>query len=1284
MSSTAEIKSSIVLLNGKNYSTWRIQVKMALMKEGLWTLVTGMETPPDQSNAAQYEKYALRTHKALATIVLALDTSLLYIVGEEEDPALVWNKIENQFEKKTWSNKLNLRRRLHNARLREGGSVQEYLKELVDIFDELARLGEPLKEEDKVIYLLASLPESYNVLVTALEANIEVPKMDLVTEKILHEEFKLKSKKQSLSEDSGAAYYSTNYRSSRRSDKKLVCFGCGREGHIKRFCRFSNHDGNSAKNVNQKVMKVDDNLSDSDNGLVVDHICNISSTGNDWIIDSGATAHMSFLKENFNSYEDLKPPIKVCVGDGRPLEAVGRGNMDIIFILPSGEEKVSVLNNVLHVPQLSQNLISVAMAVENGKSCVFMDSQCRFLNKKSDCVAYATKKGKLYYLNYKSSLNDAVCNISCENDLLWHRRFGHISKSAMKKLADRKILDNKYNFNFIDCVSCINGKNKRNPFQSRPNVFAKKPLELIHSDVCSIGQNSLSSCKYFLLFIDDYSRYVWVYFMKNKYEVLNHFKLWKCMVENEFDSNIKIFRTDGGGEFCSNEFEIYLESGGIIHQKTIPKNPEQNGISERMNRTLVEMVRCMLHDSNLPKKFWAEALNTAVYLRNRSPTKSIDDKCPYEILYKCKPDVKNLKIFGCIAHAHVPKDERHKLDNKSIECIFLGYGKDIKGYRLFNLKKNRAFYSRDVIFRENDFYKYNDDIDNSHKECVISNLDDISVEEELNIDEPILDNFQGGNEISGRPKRNSNPPDRYGEWVSVALADSDTPLSVCEALSSPDCKSWKSALESEIYSLNKNKVWDLVELPKGVVPVGCKFIFKKKIGCDGYVNKYKCRLVAQGFSQKYGINFDETFSPVIRFETIRCLIAFSLQNDFELHHLDVCSAFLNGELKEQIFMKQPEGYVVKGKEHLFCRLNKSIYGLKQSPKCWNESLHNFLVKIGFEASLSDSCLYYKYENDSLVFIAVYVDDILLCSKDPVKTSKIKKLMCSEYEIKDLGLLKYFLGVEIKRCENSIWLGQSIYIKSMLTKYRMEDCKDMKTPFDYCNTNIPDDKAFDKTVYKQAIGSLIYLSIRTRPDIAFSVSRAAQKCENPTQTDWSCVKRIFRYLKSTSNTGIVFSKCDDFSCLGYSDSDWAGDSITRKSTSGYLFKLCGGPISWQSRKQSCVALSTAEAEFIALANCIQEALWLNNILSIFMNNNSIQINVDNQSAIHIAKNNQFHKRTKHIDIKFKFIRDCIEKKLVDVKYCCTELMLADFLTKGLTFERLNMLKFKSGVIALNME
>ena len=421
---------------------------------------------------------------------------------------------------------------------------------------------------------------------------------------------------------------------------------------------------------------------------------------------------------------------------------------------------------------------------------------------------------------------------------------------------------------------------------------------------------------------------------------------WKSLVENSSGHKVKKLRTDNGGEYTSTEFESYLKDEGIEHQYSIPKTPEQNGVSERMNRTLVETVRSMLADSRLPQRFWAEALSTAAYMINRSPTKALDDKTPFEAWYGKKPNVSHLRVFGCSAYTHVPKDQRKKLDSKAKGCIFLGYATSRKGYRLYDQKTSSIVHSRDVVFNELS-RGYKSASEGETRQIHVENLTDQEPEVsdtegdsegDVSKAEPEQeDNSSTNNPAPRRSTRETRQPDYYDVRVYTA-AELEEPQTVNEALSSSEKEKWDIAMQKEMDSIHSNDVWDLVELPKSRKPVGCKWVFKKKTKSDGLIERYKARLVAQGFSQKRGLDYDETFSPVIRFESFRTLVAIAVQKGLKLHQLDITAAFLNGHLEEEVFMKQPEGFVEEGKEHLVCKLKQSLYGLKQSPRCWNYTL----------------------------------------------------------------------------------------------------------------------------------------------------------------------------------------------------------------------------------------------------------------------------------------------------------------------------------------------------------
>ena len=384
-------------------------------------------------------------------------------------------------------------------------------------------------------------------------------------------------------------------------------------------------------------------------------------------------------------------------------------------------------------------------------------------------------------------------------------------------------------------------------------------------------------------------------------------------MEKSTGRKLKALRTDNGGEYTSAEFEAYLRKEGVRHELTVPKTPEQNGVAERMNRTLVETTRSMLGYSKLPPKFWAEALSTAVYLRNRSPTKAVEGMTPFEAWVGEKPNVGHLRTFGCVAYAHVAKDERKKLDAKARKCVFLGYGTETKGYRLYDPKRAKVFFSRDVVFNEK---KHGIEKEpNREEENRYVQIECLGNDEQVDEDtgEPPQPTIEEQPEpVVRRSARERQHPDYYGVRVNVASEVLNEPTSMTEALASPERAKWMDAMDKEMDSLHMNDVWDLVKLPKDRKAVGSKWVFKLKVGPDGLVERHKARLVAQGFSQKQGLDYDETFSPVVRFESLRTVIALAVQNSMKMHQMDVTTAFLNGELQEEVYMKQPEGFVSDG------------------------------------------------------------------------------------------------------------------------------------------------------------------------------------------------------------------------------------------------------------------------------------------------------------------------------------------------------------------------------------
>ena len=551
-----------------------------------------------------------------------------------------------------------------------------------------------------------------------------------------------------------------------------------------------------------------------------------------------------------------------------------------------------------------------------------------------------------------------------------------------------------------------------------------------------------------------------------------------------------------------------------------------------------------------------------------------------------------------------------------------------------------------------------------------------------------------------RPQRNRVAPDRLGavvgEWwknnyASVAVCDVEVPKSINEAFNGKDSKHWKDATDSEFDSLIRNGTWELVELPEGKNVVGCKWVLKVKRKVDGSIDRFKARLVAQGYTQEAGLDYDEIFAPVARYSSIRSVLAIANQFDWELHQMDVKSAFLNGNLENEIYMNQPEGYIDKEYPNMVCRLRKSLYGLKQSARCWNITMDTFLKSYGYVQATADPCIYLKTEVSDeitkLIIIALYVDDCILTSNDLRTLEEEKVSLSLKFEMDDRGEIHYLLGMSIKRDRSTkiLMINQKTYLEDILKRFGMYDSKPVSTPMEAGKKYeklLTEEESVNLKEYQAAIGLLTYASIATRPDLSYSVGVLSQFMSNPGAEHWTAIKRIFRYIKGTLEYGLKFVSTDkeDFNLHGYADADWAGDLTTRKSTSAYVFRLGDATISWSSKRQPVVALSSTEAEYIALCLASQETIWLRTLLE-KMNlkqSHATVVYEDNQGTMSLAKNPVHHSRTKHIDIKFHFIRETIENNQVQLIYCPTENMIADVLTKGLSKPRFEELRSKMGV------
>ncbi len=940
--------------------------------------------------------------------------------------------------------------------------------------------------------------------------------------------------------------------------------------------------------------------------------------------------------------------------------------------------------------------------------------------------------GMYYFDGLQSSV---ACPVSA-SPLLIHSRLDHPSLENLKKLVP-----NLNSTSTLECESCQLGKHHRALYLSRVNKRVDKPFSLIHTD--SWGPSRTKSklgFQYFIIFVDDFSRMTWLYLMKDRSELFSIFCAFCAEIQNQFHTRINILRSDNAKEYFSNSISSYMQQQGILHQSSCPHTSQQNGVAERKIQHIVETARTLLIHMNVPKSFWGDAVLTACFLINRLPSSILAGKIPFSILFPRQAPFPVIpRIFGCVCFVHQNQPGTDKLDPKSLKCVFLGYSRLQKGYKCFSPSLNRCFVSADVTFFEaTPYFSDTQFVSSDTDDCLP--LPSVPVQmAPTNIDVPVTDHVPSelipNNNLapserlsrpdlqvytrrshqealpqdsrSSPPASSSTPPaddleipialrkgkrsctlhpisnvisynslsPSYSAFIST-LSSIPLPKSISEALSHPG---WKQAMEEEMSALWANNTWDLVPLPHDQTVVGCRWVFNVKVHPNGTVDRLKARLVAKGYTQVYGMDYLETFSPVAKMTSVRVVIALAATNQWPLHQLDVKNAFLHGDLEETIFMEQPPGFVAQGETDLVCRLNKSLYGLKQSPRAWFGRFSAVVVEFGLQQCGVDHSVFYGHSRAGKIILIVYVDDIVITGDDNVGIQSLKSFLQTKFQTKDLGSLRYFLGIEVARSKMGINLSQRKYVLDLLEETGLLGAKSVDSPMEP-NVKLDAEKGEylgDPSRYRRLVGKLNYLTV-TRPDISFATSVVSQFMESPRTGHWDAVIRILRYLKGTPGRGLLYRNYGHIQIQGYTDADWAG-SYDRRSTSGYCVFMGGNLVSWKSKKQTVVARSSAESEYRAMAYATCELVWLKHLLQElgFEHSSPMELMCDNQAATHIASNPVFHERTKHIEVDCHFVREKLQEGLIKTPYVKSEDQLADLFTKSLRGSRVNFICSKLG-------
>ncbi|KAL0641846.1 hypothetical protein Bca4012_102697 [Brassica carinata] len=1089
------------------------------------------------------------------------------------------------------------------------------------------------------------------------------------------------------------------------------------------------------------------------------------------IVDSGASHHMI---SDTSLIKDIEPACgNVMIANGDRIAIKGIGNLNLF-------DKES---RAFYMPEFTSNLLSVKRCTTDLHcNVIFSPNDVKFQDIDTrKMIGKGVTKGELYMLEDIAPISNSSFSFSSvsslNNDALWHAtRLGHPHDRALNLMLPGVMYKN-------NCEACILGKHCRTVFPTSETTY-EHCFDLVHSDVWTAPCMSRDSHKYFVTFIDEKSKYTWLTLLPSKDRVLEAFMNFQAYVSNQYNATVKVLRSDNGGEYISNAFKSHLAKHGIVHQTSCPYTPQQNGVAERKNRHLMEVARSMMFHTNVPKRFWGDAVQTACYLINRVPTKILKNLSPFEVLNKSKPFIDHLRVFGCVCYVMTPGEQRNKLEAKSTKAMFIGYSITQKGYKCYDPEARRVMVSREVKFIESKGY---------YEEKEWENLKDLSqapsdrattlrvLLEKLGIglsqdqesgrressnptseterttpldhergngtesheqvqnqedsgqhNQEVTQEVESGAQSSGdgqsedgqepqeeqvqelrrstRVKRDASNwvntrvyynaqavehpsqamcsfaefPDEHTAFT-VSLDESYIPRTYEEAMA---LKEWRDSVADESGAMIKNETWYESELPKGKKAVTSKWVFTIKFHPDGRIERRKSRLVARGFTQTYGEDYVETFAPVAKLHTIRIVLSLAVNLEWDLWQMDVKNAFLQGELEDEVYMHPPPGLEHLVKNGNVLRLRKAIYGLKQSPRAWYNKLSTTLNGRGFRKSELDHTLFTLNTPSGIVVLLVYVDDIIITGSDKEEIQATKDFLKSVFEIKDLGEMKYFLGIEICRSKEGFFLSQRKYTLDLLKDAGKLDGKTAKTPLEDGykvprEGEIENSPPFkDAKLYRKLVGKLIYLTI-TRPDICFAVNQVSQHMQIPKEHHWGMVNRLLMYLNGSADQGVWMGCNGSTEVVGYCDADWAGDRADRRSTTGYCTFIGGNLVTWKSKKQKVVSCSSAEAEYRAMLKLTNELVWIKGILKHLeiIQSTPMTMHCDNQAAIHIATNSVFHERTKHIEVDCHKVRQMILLGVILPCYTRSEDQLADVFTKAARQKTIESIHSRLGLIDL---
>ncbi|MCO5613209.1 hypothetical protein L7F22_067485 [Adiantum nelumboides] len=1358
----------------------------------------------------------------------------------------IWAFLRSTYHHEDLITRVTALKKLLLAVLMEHQDISKFLDDWRTLLDNALLSGLLLDDSLQAMFLLVALPTSWRPFITTQALVVGLTVETLIAR--IHQEDAMRGnstpttipssqyvQRQSNFRRRPFRHFNNTRNPVNNPTLAKICIHCGRHAHLVHECRTKRREQQRTDRCPRSQLQHIEVPALSQYGMeslqlftsMLNSTWDLATsidTSAEWLLDTGATHHMTPTSSWLRDYKTLARHVQVYLGDNHRLHAIGLGNLHVT--LPSGA--AIIIRDIYHIPGLRRNILSVTAATSSGSSIEFFHDLCVIHFKLPNGqfkIIKLPQQNRLYPIKLtQSGHNTVIASTSIitlyltktVSTLMWHYRLGHINGHTLQRMAKNGLCSGlPPNLSSIDlCEGCIMGKASHKPFH-RSQSRSSQLNQLVHSDLCGPMESaSITGSLYFLTFIDDFSRYTTLYFLKQKSQVLTCFKEYCTLVMCQHDLPVQILWSDNGGENVSNAFQKFCKDAGIQQQYTTPYTPQQNGVSERKNHTLVSAARAMLLTAGLSKPYWEEAVATAGYLQNQIPHAIDPQFTPYYHWFGKIPTLEHLRVFGCSAYPLQAVSLRHKLDATATKMVFVGYGDrlGVKAYRLYDPHHKKFHFARSIYFDESSLISPQQGITsppqlthpanpfNSADPTSSTSVPRIEWEEEdvlryislpnqpqvppiqqipsspvpigtplppnappwslgrktkthlfPNIPhplpvEPIAASYNPphiqpsnstptssstptnpyvpenpihqpsllGPSPASRPSKSSkvrslkeihqnshhsllmDPSSSSTPIISDCLHEASFPdvavadalyrqvlqafsnddfdslllvvetideISLDEALSGPEASSWRQAMDSKYQSLMANGTWQLVPALPNRKLVTCKWLLRKKFHADGSVSRYKARLVAQGFTQIPGMDYSETFSPVLCITSFQVLVAIAALFGFLLHQMDVRTAFLNGDLQEEIYMSQPDGgYTSLQHPDYVCRLLKALYGLKQSPRQWYLRFHQCMNSLGYTRFQSDANVCSHHSTNVLLFLAIYVDDILILSNSLYAIDKAKGELQASFSMIDMGTLHYCLGIQVLQnpSKGLIRISQQTYIQSLLTKFNMSSCKGVETPLptslklkqlDSTLTASTETQSFP---FANILGGIRYLVTCTRPDICFATNLLSRYMKAPSLQHIQHLKLLMRYLQHTKDYGICFYATHPLPTpflFGYSDADWGGDQETLQSTSGFVYLLARGSISWQSKKQDRVTLSSTEAKYVAMTLALKEGIWLKHLLmeTTLFTNQPLQLLCDNMSAIMLARNLKHSEKTKHIAMKLQFIMELIQEGTIELTH-----------------------------------